>query len=115
MGESCVENVSPLWRSYLAWTPDSKRLVFTSAESAVPGLGLSLLALETLENRKLTSPPEGTDTCPAVSPDGRTLAFTRMRGNAGDSYLLRLGENYEPLDGSVRPRHVRLVDEKKRG
>jgi Tol biopolymer transport system component len=62
----------------------------------MPGLGLSLLSLETLEKRKLTSPPTGTDTCPAVSPDGRTLVFTHMRGNAGDSYLLRLGEDYEP-------------------
>jgi serine/threonine protein kinase len=96
VGESCVDTVSPLWRSYLAWTPDSNGLVFASAESAVPGLGLSLLSLETREKRKLTSPPEGTDTCPAVSPDGRTLAFTRMRGNEGDTYLLRLGENYEP-------------------
>jgi len=96
LGESVVETVSPLWRSYLAWTPDSKQLVFTSADSATPGLGLSLLSLETLEKRKLTSPPESTDTCPAVSPDGRTLAFTRKRGNAGDTYLLRLGENYEP-------------------
>jgi hypothetical protein len=89
VGESCVDTVSPLWRSYLAWTPDSNGLVFASAESAVPGLGLSLLSLETREKRKLTSPPEGTDTCPAVSPDGRTLAFTRMRGFASARTMSR--------------------------
>ena len=98
LGESDVTTLSELWGPYLAWTPDSKWLVFTSADSTTPGPGLFLLSVETLEKRRLTSPPEDgvTDTCPALSPDGRTLAFTRSKGGSNDIYLLRLGANYEP-------------------
>jgi len=98
LGESGVTRPMRPWGPYLAWTPDSKWLVFTSADSTTAGLGLFLLSVETLEKRRLTSPGAGdvTDTCPAVSPDGRTLAFTRMKGNGSDIYLLRLGVNYEP-------------------
>jgi Tol biopolymer transport system component/predicted Ser/Thr protein kinase len=80
---------------YLAWTPDSRWLVFRSAESGTPGNGLFLLSLETLQERRLTD--KGSDSGPAFSPDGRTLAFTRPSAMGLDIYLLNFGENYEPL------------------
>ncbi len=83
LGETDLSN---LWSPYLAWTPDSKWIVFPDA--AAPGL--FLLSLQTEEKRRLT---ERADTHPAVSPDGRTLAFT----NGGtDIYVLRLSEGYVP-------------------
>ena len=83
---------------HVAWTPDSKWLVFPSSESGTPGSGLFLLSVETLQKRRLTTPlaAGAIDTTPAISPDGRTLAFTRASGMRFDTYLLRLGENYEP-------------------
>jgi Tol biopolymer transport system component len=98
LGESDVTTLSPLWGPYLAWTPDSKWLVFTCTDSTTPVPGLFLLSVETLEKRRLTSSPHDgvADSCPAVSPDGRTLAFTRSTGGRYDIYVLRLGANYEP-------------------
>ena len=56
-------------RRWIAWFPDGKWLAVE---------GLKLISVETGAIRQLTSPPEGpVDNSPAVSPDGRTIAFTR--------------------------------------
>jgi Tol biopolymer transport system component len=73
-----------------AWLPDGKWVVTD---------GLELLSLETRETRKLTSPPtaEFTDSSPAVSPDGRTIAFCRSFGwFRWTIYLLDLTEDLKP-------------------
>jgi Tol biopolymer transport system component/DNA-binding winged helix-turn-helix (wHTH) protein len=85
---------SPFW-SNLAWSPDGKFLIFSGRDSApdpsfaeAPPL-LFLLVMETGEMRKLTD-PHGTwgDGAPAISPDGRTLAFIRELGpGLQDLYL----------------------------
>jgi Tol biopolymer transport system component len=64
---------------YLSWTPDSKWLVGATSRVGQPGGGLHLYTTETGEQRPLTNPPieEIGDTAPAVSPDGRTLVFSR--------------------------------------
>jgi Tol biopolymer transport system component len=54
-----------------------------------------LFSVETAEKRKLTNPAEG-DTAPAISPDGRILAFARLHYPYRDLCLLRLGEGYMP-------------------
>ena len=53
-----------------AWLPDGKWVVTD---------GLALLSTESGETRSLTSPPtkSTSDFSPAVSPDGRTVAFSR--------------------------------------
>ena len=62
---------------------------------------MNLYSTETGEQRPLTSPPieELGDTAPAVSPDGRTLVFSRVSPDFYNAslYLLRLGEGYKPL------------------
>ncbi|MBP1599302.1 MAG: pknB 18, partial [Acidobacteria bacterium] len=78
---------------YVAWTPDSKWLVFPYAEPGKSGGGLYLFSLETMEKRKLT---DGRDASPAFSPDGRSLVFTRWRGWRSETCLLRLGPNFVP-------------------
>ncbi len=100
LGESDATLFVELPGPYLAWTPDSKWLVFPSSESGAPGNGLFLLSAETLQERKLTTPLDGgtRDTTPALSSDGRTLAFARDRGAGSDLCLLRLGGNYEPQE-----------------
>jgi len=54
---------------------------------------LFLVSIETGEKRRLTSPPKGLfgDFYPAVSPDGKAVAFTRaISGDASDLYLQEL-------------------------
>jgi Tol biopolymer transport system component/DNA-binding winged helix-turn-helix (wHTH) protein len=74
----------------LAWLPDGKWVVTD---------GLALLSTETGETRSLTSPPPKSfpDFSPAVSPDGRTIVFTRQTAwGASDIYLLELSEDLKP-------------------
>jgi serine/threonine protein kinase len=78
--------------SGLAWTPDNKWLIVSDAPASEPR-GLFLLSLDSGEKRRLTSAPRTDgDWDPALSPDGRMLAFTRQI-DLGDSdvYLLPLG------------------------
>gem|GEM_PF-343729 len=67
-----------------------------SAERLTPQPAqLSLVTVDTGQQRPLTSPPAGSlgDTSPAPSPDGRTLAFIRWIANGvGNIYLM-------PVDG----------------
>ena len=76
----------------LAWTPDGKSLAFAD------GSGLFLISTATRERRRLTSPPASIvgDHYPAISPDGRNLAFVRSYNlNQDDLYVASL-ENGEP-------------------
>jgi len=73
-----------------AWLPDGKWVVTD---------GLALLSIESGETRSLTSPPRKSlpDNSPAVSPDGRTVAFTRENNyDWSDIYLLDLTEDLKP-------------------
>ena len=69
-----------LQRSVLAWTPDSRRIVFSSSDatSNVYHLHAITLATGTVEKLALDGGPILGDLSPLVSPDGRWLAFTRF-------------------------------------
>jgi serine/threonine protein kinase len=86
---------------YLSWTPDSKWLVGATSAIGQHGGGLHLYSTETGEQRPLTNPPveEIGDTAPAVSPDGRTLVFSRVSPDFYNVtlWLLHLGAGYQPL------------------
>jgi Tol biopolymer transport system component len=63
-------------------------------------MGLFLYSVETGEKRRLTSPPTDSlgDSCPAFSPDGRTLAFFRWASwTNSDLYLLDLSQDLKPV------------------
>jgi serine/threonine protein kinase len=72
------------------WLPDNNWVVID---------GLRLLSTESSEIRSLTSPPDKSfsDSAPAVSPDGRAIAFSRSN-NFDDVgiYLLDLPEDLKP-------------------
>ena len=80
-----------------AWLPDGKHVVT---------VGLAVLSVETGESTGLTSQPPNlpADFSPAVSPDGRTVAFGRSSGyDTSDLYLLDLAPDLRP---SSKPRRL---------
>jgi Tol biopolymer transport system component len=89
----------------LAWSPDGKFLIITDQSTPEDRFGLFLLSLDTLEKRRLTSPPPTFgDSQPAISPDGQQVAFVRIRNqNNGAIYLLPLtGDEPKQLIGDLR-------------
>ena len=64
------------------WSPDGKQLAFSDLVSGSTWLAIHLLNVRTGEKRQLTSPAsiEFADWDPKFSPDGRTIAFKRVRG-----------------------------------
>jgi serine/threonine protein kinase len=90
---------------YLAWHPDGQWLAVTDRSSPSEPESLFLLSTETGERRRLTLPPQNSygDTNPAFSPDGRTLAFSRILGfgTGVDLDILRI-ENFAPKGEPTR-------------
>ncbi|MFL6353147.1 MAG: protein kinase domain-containing protein [Bryobacteraceae bacterium] len=90
---------------YLAWAPDSKWIAFATGD---PVASLSLISVDTQEERRLTTLSSGGmgdgDTTPAFSPDGRTLAFARFVDKAAraDLYVVRLAGGYTAEREPVR-------------
>jgi len=82
-----------------AWTRDSRWLVIPAREELTGPFGLIAISLESGERRRLTSPsaPAMGDAFPAVSPDGRTIAFVRVQDEvSGKLFALRLTEAIQP-------------------
>jgi eukaryotic-like serine/threonine-protein kinase len=86
---------------YLSWTPDSKWIVCPTPRSGERVWALHLFSTETGEQTELTNPPssEAGDVAPAVSPDGKTLVFSRVSPDFFNAtlWLLHLGEGFKPL------------------
>ena len=72
-----------------AWLPGSKWVVVD---------GLALVSTETGEMTGLTLPPSKSspDFSPSVSPNGRSVAFSRWNGEWSDIYLMDLTEELKP-------------------
>ena len=94
----------------ICWSPDGKWLVVAGMATSAEPRSLFAISVDTGETRKLTSPPpksEG-DSAPALSPDGRTLAFARAStAFLSELYLLRLSE---PLAPAGDPRRITFDD-----
>jgi Tol biopolymer transport system component len=94
----------------LAWLPDGRWVAASHREvQELPG-SIYLFSV-TGEKRRFTTPPEDSfgDHMPALSPDGRKLAFSRLLSLANSEvYLLSLDQNYQP-EGEV----VRLTNHKR--
>ena len=84
----------------LSWSPDGRALAMVDEKEHDPCPNLVLYMMETGEKRPLTKPPETSfgDGCPAISPDGRTLAFRRwVAWHTGDLFLLDLSQDLKPI------------------
>lgn len=84
---------------FLEWSPDGNWLVVSDRGSPREPAALYLLSTETGERRRLTSPPAHSvgDSCPAFSPDGRALVFSRgVDFSVGELYLLALSDGLKP-------------------
>ena len=93
---------------YLSWSPDSKYLVTWDHASHEEPPGLFVLSIATGEKRRLTTPPAPAlaDMNPAVSPDGRALAFVRMISDGNSQlFVLPLSEDCRSIGDA---RHLDL-------
>ena len=91
-----------IYPNYLSWFPDSSALVVVHAAPQQTTAGLFVVSVQTRELRALTRPTGSSyHQCPAVSPDGRTVAFK----NGSALSLLALRPDLTP---AAEPR--RLVD-----
>jgi len=96
-GPSFATSIRPY--RYLDWTSDNRHVIVSSMGGSAVWEALMLVSLETGEKTWLTRPAAqdmSGDREPAVSPDGRTVAFAR--GGLGFEHLYLL-----PLTADLRP------------
>jgi eukaryotic-like serine/threonine-protein kinase len=86
-----------LRRVTMAWCPDSRCIVVSDAVNETTGQdALFVVSVETGEKRQLTNPPDSklADTDPAISPDGKWLAFRRdFAPFSGELQVVALGSD----------------------
>ena len=85
----------------LSWSPDSRWMAYI--DTATPGEAAALFAIsiESGEKKRLTKPsdPFVSDYNPAISPDGRSIGFSRVVGpSIGDIYVRSLLSGMTPGD-----------------
>lgn len=84
---------------YLAWSPDSKWIIYTHKDAPELPTSLFMVQVESREMRRLSTTPSGImgDSAPAVSPNGSKLVFSRVTGlGPTDLYLVELKKDYSP-------------------
>lgn len=90
----------------LCWAPNGKWLVATGSKSPSDPFGLFAISVETGETRALAFPAaEAAGDCgPALSPDGRTLAFIRaFSPTRSGLFVVDVSENLSPIG---QPRQI---------
>jgi len=97
--EACAQGDWPhvcgiaFWGSRLAWSADGRYLFTSCRRTTNSPLAMIRISVETGEQQPITSPPQAIagDFGPAISPDGRRLAFVRVKGaKIADLYVASL-------------------------
>jgi Tol biopolymer transport system component len=96
----------------LAFSSDGKFLAVPDKSSPGEPFSIVLVATETGEKRKLSSPPAGSlgDNTPVFSPDGKQIAFSRMSGQGVEDIYLMGAEGGEPRRLTFDNRLIRDLD-----
>ena len=85
----------------LAWSADSRFLVVTTAPSAEAPVVLAAVNVATGAVKPITRPATdyGADLLPSISPDGRMLAFVRLRRGVrtGEVHVQAMSAVFEPV------------------
>lgn len=93
----------------LDWSPDGRYILATDQSAPGDPSRIVRFWLHNGQREWITTPPLGSlgDSCPAISPDGKTLAFRRARAdNIEDVYVIPLQD-----DGSVEVEARRITFE----
>jgi Tol biopolymer transport system component/DNA-binding winged helix-turn-helix (wHTH) protein len=91
IGSVSWADLTPIFGPGLSWSSDGRFLAFSDRGAPQDPVCLFVLSVDGLEKRKLTSPlPRSAyDVAPAISPDGKTVAFLRVStGGVTDIYLV---------------------------
>ena len=105
-----VSNAGPLGR--ISWLPDSRVLVLEIEAAPKKPVELWAVWVDSGEHRTITFPPSGIpgDTAPAVSPDGKMLAFCRTTAwHTSELYLLDLSPDLSPASPARRLTNLGFV------
>lgn len=91
-------------QALLRWTPNGEWLVTAGMSTEVEPSSIYLVSASTREKRQLTWPGKGqADKSPAVSPDGRLLAFSRASANhRSELHLLHLSADMRPIGSAIK-------------
>ena len=93
------------WFADISWSPDGKWIAFGGGPSDDHPRGIWLIGVDRSEVRQLTEsgPNDTGDWWPTFSPDGRYLAFVRLRtGNRSAVYVLPLTSGRVPAGAPIR-------------
>ena len=88
-------------RTALSWSPDSRWIAYIDTATSGEASALFAVSIESGEKKRLTKPadPYLIDYSPAISPDGRAIAFSRAVGpTTGDIYIRSLLSDMTPGD-----------------
>ena len=97
-----------------SWTPDGRAVVVEIVPAFKHAAALWAVAVDSGQRRQLTSPPDGIpgDTAPAVSPDGRSVAFCRATmWRTAEMYLMDLKPDLSPAGVPRRLTDIGLARE----
>jgi len=95
--EYAGSRLTGLWRRQLTWGVDSRYLVLSRPDDGGDTWSLYRVALDDGSVHRLSQSP-GIDETPALSPDGRRLAFTRhtLHDEPPEIHILPLSSDLEP-------------------
>jgi Tol biopolymer transport system component len=93
----------------VSWSPDGKWLALANLPQPAGSGGLFLLSLKAGRRRELTAPSHASDGYPVYSPNGRRIAFTRMRSDRDVFVVPARGGPIRQLTFDAKPKLGRVA------